>query len=37
MQLERRPAGELPPPPADIKEWMVRRAEQRNLSIFDVL
>lgn len=37
VQLERRPEGEVPPPPADLKEWMVRHAEQRNLSIFDVL
>ena len=23
LQLERRPGGEVPPPPADIKEWMI--------------
>ena len=37
MHLERRPEGEVPPPPTDIKEWMVQRAEQRGLSILDVL
>ncbi len=37
MQLERRPEGEVPPPPADIKEWMAQRAQERNISIFDIL
>jgi len=37
MQLERRPEGEVPPPPADIKEWMAQRAQARNISIFDIL
>ncbi len=37
MHLERRPEGEVPPPPADIKEWMVQRAEQRGLSILEIL
>lgn len=37
IQLERRPASEVPPPPADIKEWMVERAQGRNISIFDIL
>jgi electron transport complex protein RnfB len=37
LSLERRPEGEVPPPPADIKEWMVQRAQERNISIFDVL
>ncbi len=37
LALERRPEGEVPPPPADIKEWMVRRAEGRDISILDVL
>jgi electron transport complex protein RnfB len=37
LYLERRPAGEVPPPPADIKEWMVQRAQERSISIFDVL
>ncbi|MEE9616842.1 MAG: 4Fe-4S binding protein [Anaerolineae bacterium] len=35
--LERRPEGEVPPPPADIKEWMVQRAQERGISILDVL
>jgi ferredoxin len=37
MQLERRPEGEVPPLPADIKEWMTQRAQERNISIFDIL
>jgi len=37
MHLERRPEGEITPPPADIKEWMVQRAQGRGISIFDVL
>ncbi len=37
LRLERRPEGEVPPPPADIKEWMVQRAEERSISISDVL
>jgi len=37
LHLARRPEGEVPPPPADIKEWMVQRAQERSLSIFDVL
>jgi Pyruvate/2-oxoacid:ferredoxin oxidoreductase delta subunit len=37
LYLERRPEGEVPPPPADIKEWMVQRAQERGISIFDVL
>lgn len=35
--LERRPEGDTPPIPADIKEWMAQRAQQRDISIFDVL
>lgn len=35
--LERRPEGEVPPLPADIKEWMVQRAHERSISIFDIL
>jgi len=35
--LERRPEGEVPPPPADIKEWMVQRAAGRGISILDIL
>jgi electron transport complex protein RnfB len=37
LRLERRPEGEVPPPPADIKDWMVQRAQERNISIFDIL
>jgi electron transport complex protein RnfB len=37
LRLERRPQGEVPPPPADIKEWMIQRAQGRGISIFDVL
>jgi len=35
--LERRPEGEVPLPPADIKEWMLQRAEGRGISISEVL
>ncbi|GAB4541696.1 MAG: 4Fe-4S binding protein [Anaerolineae bacterium] len=37
IHLERRPAGEVLPPPADIKEWMAERARERNIAIFDIL
>jgi ferredoxin len=37
MQLERRPEGEVPPPPADIKAWMAQRAQERDISIFEIL
>jgi ferredoxin len=37
LYLERRPEGEVPLPPADIKEWMVQRAQARGISISDVL
>ena len=37
LYLERRPEGEVPLPPADIKEWMVQRAEGRGISISAVL
>ena len=37
IHLERRPAGETPPIPGNLKMWMVERAAQRNISIFDVL
>jgi electron transport complex protein RnfB len=37
LYLERRPEGEVLPPPADIKEWMVQRAQERSISISDVL
>lgn len=37
LRLERRPEGEVPPPPANIKEWMIQRAQERRISIFDIL
>lgn len=37
LTLERRPAGEVSPPPQDIKEWGMQRAEERGLSLTDVL
>ena len=37
MHLERRAPGEVPPPPADVKEWRAQRAQQRGISILDVL
>lgn len=37
LVLTRRPEGEVPPPPADIKEWGTRRAEERGLSLSEVL
>ena len=37
LHLERRPEGEVPLPPADIKEWMSQRAQERGISILDVL
>ena len=37
MHLERWPEGEVPPPPANIKEWMVQRAHERGISISEIL
>jgi len=37
LHLERRPEGEVTPPPASNKEWMAQRAEERGISILDVL
>jgi len=37
LHLERRPEGEASPLPADNKEWMARRAQERGISISDVL
>ncbi|MBC7249663.1 MAG: 4Fe-4S binding protein [Anaerolineae bacterium] len=37
LHLERRPEGEAPPLPADIKEWTSQRAQARGLSLSDVL
>ena len=31
LSLARRPAGEIPPPPADFRDWMSQRAEARGL------
>jgi electron transport complex protein RnfB len=31
LHLERRPAGEIPPPPADFMDWMAQRARARGL------
>jgi MinD superfamily P-loop ATPase len=31
LRLERRPEGEIPPPPDDFKEWQARRAAARGL------
>jgi electron transport complex protein RnfB len=36
LYLERRPEGETPLPPTDIKDWMDRRAEERNISMADI-
>jgi Na+-translocating ferredoxin:NAD+ oxidoreductase subunit B len=35
LRLERRP--EYAAPPADLKEWMLQRAQERGISIFDIL
>jgi electron transport complex protein RnfB len=35
LHLERRPAGEIPPPPSDFRDWMMRRAEARGLTGFE--
>jgi electron transport complex protein RnfB len=37
LRLERRPEGEILPPPLDHREWMVRRAEGRGISLSDIL
>jgi Pyruvate/2-oxoacid:ferredoxin oxidoreductase delta subunit len=37
LHLERRPEGEVPLPPADRMEWMVQRAEERGISMADIL
>ncbi len=37
LYLERRPEGEVLPPPANIKEWMAHRAQGRGISMSDVL
>ena len=37
LSMARRPEGQVPAPPADLKDWMLQRAEARELSIFEVL
>jgi ferredoxin len=37
LHLERRPEGEVPLPPADVREWGERRAEVRGISLDEVL
>lgn len=32
LHLERRPEGEVPPPPDDFMDWMARRARARGLT-----
>ncbi len=32
LHLERRPAGEIPSPPADLMDWMTQRAQARGLA-----
>jgi electron transport complex protein RnfB len=33
LHLERRPEGEIPPPPANFADWMAQRARARGLSL----
>lgn len=37
LHLERRSKGETPMPPLGIKDWMVRRADERGISMRDIL
>jgi Pyruvate/2-oxoacid:ferredoxin oxidoreductase delta subunit len=37
LSMARRPEGQVPAPPADLKDWMLQRAEAREISIFEVL
>ena len=37
LRLERRPKGEVSPTPADVREWGQRRAEERGISLSEVL
>lgn len=37
LHLQRRPEGETPPLPTNVKDWMVRRAEKRGLRIQDIM
>jgi len=36
LHLERRPVGETPPPPMDLKSWMEQRAASRGISMDDI-
>lgn len=36
LHLARRPQGEIPPPPHDLREWMLQRAQQRGIQIEDI-
>ena len=37
LSMARRPEGQVPAPPADLKDWMLQRAKTREISIFEVL
>lgn len=37
LSLERRPEGEVPEPPANEKEWMDQRAQERGIDIWEIL
>jgi len=37
LSLERRPEGELPEVPADQRDWMERRAQERGIDLGDIL
>jgi electron transport complex protein RnfB len=37
LNLERRAEGEVPPPPADIKDWMAQRARERGIRLEEIL
>jgi len=37
LSLERRPDDQIPPVPADLKDWMAQRAQERGIPISDIL
>jgi electron transport complex protein RnfB len=37
LNLERRPQGKEPPPPTNTREWMVQRAQARDISLADLM
>ena len=37
LSMARRPKGQVPDPPTNLKDWMLQRAEAREISILDVL